>query len=97
MRFEFEGELWLYDGPAPWHFVTVPAEISEAIHDHAVGPRKSFGSIRVIATIGTTTWRTSVFSDKRLVALLLPVRASVRTGEAIEAGDVVTVHLEVGT
>lgn len=97
MPFEFQGELWLYDGPDPWHFVTVPAEISEAIHGHAGGPRSGFGSIRVVATIGSTTWRTSVFPDKRLAALLLPVRSSVRVAEAIEAGDVVPVHLEAGT
>jgi hypothetical protein len=97
VRFEFQGELWLYFGPDPWHFVTVPADISEAIHDQATGSRSRFGSIRVAATVGTTTWGTSLFPDKRLGALVLPVKAAVRDGEALEAGDILTVHLEVAT
>ena len=97
MRFEFEGELRLYDGSDPWHFVTVPADISQAIHDHAPAPRNRFGSVRVAATIGSTTWDTSLFPDKKLGALVLPVKAAVRVGEAIEAGDILRVHLEVAT
>ena len=97
MRFEFQGELWLYDGIDPWHFLTVPPDISEAIHDRAAGPRSGFGSIRVAATIGRTTWDTSLFPDKKLGALVLPVKAAVRQGEALEAGDILTVHLEVSS
>ena len=26
MNVEFSGEMWLWRGPAPWHFITVPHE-----------------------------------------------------------------------
>lgn len=95
MQFEFQGELWLYDGPDPWHFVTVPPDISEAIHDRATALRSRFGSIRVTATVGTTTWDTSLFPEKTLSAFVLPVKAAVRVGESLKAGDILRVHLEV--
>src|SRR6476469_5281713 len=31
MQFEFSGEMWPWRGPAPYHFVTVPGEISSVI------------------------------------------------------------------
>ncbi|MEV0198289.1 hypothetical protein [Nonomuraea sp. NPDC050691] len=26
MNVEFSGDMWLWRGPAPWHFITVPDE-----------------------------------------------------------------------
>ena len=95
MRWEFEGEIWLYEGRGPWHFVTLPLEMSEAIRDHAARPPRGFGSIRVVAAIGNTTWRTSVFPDKASGAFQLPVKAAVREAEDLMAGDMVTVHIDV--
>ena len=95
VRFQFQGELWLYDGPDPWHFVTVPPDISEAIRDHGTPPRSRFGSVRVTATVGNTSWDTSMFPDKKLGTLVLPVKAAIRVGEALEAGEILTVYVEV--
>ena len=25
---EFDGEIWVWEGPSPWHFITVPEEES---------------------------------------------------------------------
>ena len=35
----FEGEIWLWKGPAPWHFITVPEE--ECDHLRATSPAVS--------------------------------------------------------
>ena len=95
-RFTFTAELWRYPGDAaPWHFVTVPRNISESMRTLSEGLRNPFGSLRVIAQIGTTSWRTSVFADTKAKAFLLPVKAEVRKKEKIGHGDGVEVVLEI--
>ena len=90
----FEAELWLWDGDAAWHFITVPPDLSDDIEEQA-GERRGFGSVPVEVTIGSSTWTTSLFPDSKRGAYLLPVKKQVRTREGIEAGDVVTVGLVV--
>ena len=54
-----------------------------------------WGSLRVTATIGGTTWRTSVFPDAKSGAFVLPLKAEVRRREGIGAGDRVAVAVEI--
>ena len=94
-QFEFDAEVWLYDGDAAWHFITVPADVSDQIEAEAPGPRRGFGSVRVRVTIGDTTWATSVFPDSKRGAYVLPVKAEVRKREALSAGSAVTVGVDL--
>jgi hypothetical protein len=57
--------------------------------------RNAFGTLRVVATIGSSTWRTSVFYDTKSSAFLLPLKADVRRKEKLAAGDSVAVALEI--
>ena len=91
----FDAELWLYEGDAAWHFVTVPADVSEEITERTAGARRGFGSVRVRATAGTTTWTTSVFPDSKRGSYLLPVKQQVRKTEQLAAGDAVRITLEL--
>ena len=94
-RFEFSAELWLYEGDAAWHFITVPPDVSDEIDAASSGRRGGFGSVRVRVTVGTTTWATSLFPDSKRGAFLLPVKKDVRRREEIEAGARVAVCLEL--
>ena len=47
------------------------------------------------ATLGATTWRTSIFPDSKSGGFLLPLKAEVRQRERIATGDVVTVAVEI--
>ena len=94
-QFAFDAEVWLYDGDAAWHFITVPPEISDEIEAEAPGPRRGFGSVRVRATIGDTTWSTSLFPDNKRGAYVLPVKAEVRKREGVSAGSSVTVGVDL--
>lgn len=91
----FRAQLWRYAGDSAWHFVTVPKDETEQLRRLSAGLRNAFGSVRVAATIGNTTWRTSVFFDSKAGAYLLPVKADVRRKEGIGAGDDVEVALEL--
>ena len=92
----FRAQVWEHSpaDPGSWHFVTVPAVLSEDLALEA-GPRAGFGSIRVEATIGSTTWRTSVFPDSASGSFVLPVKKQVRRAEALVAGSACRVALAV--
>lgn len=89
----FAGELWEYD-EGGWHFVSMPVMDSEDLRARTAHQRRGFGSLRVRATIGETTWSTSVFPSAS-GSYLLPVKKQVRRSEGLEAGDVVDVSLEL--
>ena len=96
------GPLWRWTTPAAaaaWHFVTIDGAAGEALSATALmrrleGLKKGFGSLKVTATIGASTFSTSVFPSKEL-GWLLPVKASVRKAEGIAEGDVIEVVLEL--
>lgn len=92
----FDAELWLWDArrTETWTFVSLPADQSDEIRDLAGGPRRGFGSVRVRATIGNSTWTTSIFPDSQ-AGYVLPVKRSVRVTEALDVGDVATVTVEL--
>jgi hypothetical protein len=94
-RYEFRGELWEYDGPAAWHFVSLPPEVADDIREQVAPDASAFGSIRVEATVGSTRWRTSLFPDKARRTYLLPIKRGVRLVEDLETGDVVIVTLQI--
>ena len=96
-QFEFEAEVWLYEGDAAWHFITVPADVSDEIEAHTTEKRRGFGSVRVHVTIGATTWSTSVFPDSKRGAYVLPVKAEVRRREGLSAGSPVAVSVDLET
>lgn len=77
------------------HFMSVPAEISGEIRAHAMLVRRGFGSVKVEATIGDVTWRTSVFPSKGSGGYFLPVKIDVCRKEDLVAGDDITVELEL--
>lgn len=95
MRIKFSAKLWVWPGEkAAWRFVTVPKAESEVLRKK-VKHKNGFGSIRVKAKVGKTSWDTSVFPDSKSGTYLLPVKASVRRAEVLEDGELVSVSLVV--
>lgn len=94
MRFSFTGELWGDTPEMSWVFVSVPPDIADEIAD-LIPKRPGFGSVRVEVTVGTATWRTSLFPDSSRGTFILPIRKSVRTEARIDVGDLVDVAIEV--
>jgi hypothetical protein len=93
MDVEFDGAMWFWKGPAPWHFITVPEEECRDLQATAAAVSYGWGMIPVMARIGRTRWRTSLFpKDGRYV---VPVKAAVRKAEGLDVGDTATVRLTV--
>lgn len=88
------GPVWLWRGAdgepakAAWYFLTIDGETASAIRASAVNAA-AWGSVYVEATIGGTTWRTSLFPSKAHGGWLLPVKAMVRKAEKIAEGTVI--------
>jgi hypothetical protein len=91
----FEAELWSSETVAAWVFVTLPAEVGDDLRLLS-GPAIGFGSVRVEVSLGSSTWRTSVFPDKSR-GYVLPVKGAVRRREGLEVGDHVELRLTLAT
>ncbi len=93
MDFKFIGKIFIWRGPAPWFFVTVPAQESRDLNEISRLVTYGWGCIPVQVRIGKTAWKTSLFpKDGRY---LVPIKSSVREAERLEEGDEVTLQLEV--
>ncbi len=88
----FEAEIFRHE-EGSWMFVATGPDVEEEIRARG-GPPRGFGSVRVEATIGSSTWRTSVFPSATL-GFVLPVKKPVRVAEDIDEGALVTVRLRV--
>ncbi len=90
-----------------YHLVTVTGDEAEAIATHAAlhrmefGKQRGFGSVKVVATIGETEWKTSVFPIKlddmsrQTKNWTLLVSKKVMRAEDLAEGDEVSVKLEL--
>jgi hypothetical protein len=93
VELEFSGEVWFWRGPSPFHFVTVPPEESDELQAASAEVTYGWGMIPVEAGIGSTRWTTSLFPKDG--GYVVPLKDVVRTAEAIDVGDTVTVRLVV--
>jgi hypothetical protein len=93
VQFNFSGPIWHWRGPSPFHFVTVPERESAELAALANSVTYGWGMIPVIATVGATTWTTSLFPKDG--GYLVPIRDSVRKAEQLDVDDVITIGLDV--
>lgn len=96
MKVVFDAELWLWDArrTETWTFVSLPDSEAEEIRDLVGGLQRGFGSVRVRATIGNRTWTTSIFPASQ-AGYVLPVKRVIRLAEALDAGDIAAVTVEL--
>jgi hypothetical protein len=88
MELTFTGEVISWRGPSPYHFVPLPVSVCDAIA--VVAPQVSYGwgVIPVTATIGVTSFATSLFPKDG--GYLLPLKDAVRRAEGLDVGDSMT-------
>lgn len=94
-RYDFTAKLWRAKAAAAWHFVTAPGDLSKQIRTIAGAKLNAFGSLRVTAAIGDTSWKSSLFFDTKADAFLLPVKAEVRRKAGVSVGDEVNVAVVI--
>lgn len=89
-------KIVVYQGPSAWRFLGLPKDIATEIRELYGKRSRAWGSIPVTVTLGTTTWDTSLFPDKRSGTYLLPLKAEVRRKEDVTDGATVafTIRLD---
>lgn len=86
---------------AVYHLLRIEGGTAEAIAMHArlqrleFGKRRGFGSVKVMARIGETKWKTSVFPQDKSASWILLVGKKVIRAEDLAPGDPVSVELEL--
>ena len=99
LTFTFSNPCWLWQSSATaWHFISLPQDKSEEIkffNENMHEKTRGWAAVRVVATIGNTSWQTSIFPSSELKAYVLPIKAEVRKKEKIAVGDNVTVKLVI--
>jgi hypothetical protein len=93
--YTIQTKLWIYPGDAAWHFVNIPSNVTEEINFLYSERKRGFGSLPVEVTIGETTWKTSIFPDKKTNSYLLPIKADVRKKEDIASGDMIEIIVKI--
>lgn len=95
MELTFTAKLWEWEGQGAWFFISLPKEYYDEIKDITSSPKKGFGSIKVEAMIGRSTWRTSIFPDSKSSTYLLPIKKAIRVAENLVTGSLVEVKLRL--
>lgn len=93
--YKLQEKVFIYPGDAAWHFFPIPKKVGIDIKEKYGKYAKGFGSLPVVATVGKTTWQTSIFPEKTSGSYILPVKAAVRKAEAIQAGERVSCTIEL--
>lgn len=95
LRFQFNGEVWFYANPGAVYFVSLPIEMSAEILDVVGNSLNPWGTVPVEASIGDFTWESSMFPRKDRQCYDLPLNAKVRKRLALEAGNIITVTIDI--
>lgn len=93
--YHFTADVWEWTSRTSWFFVSLPEDEADSIEERHGDRAGGFGSIRVEATIGTSTWQTSLFPSTEERTYVLPLKKAVRTAEGLEPGSRATVDLTV--
>lgn len=93
MRLRFTGSIWYWRGPAPFHFVSVPATDAAAITEIAPLVTYGWGMIPASVTIGRTTVTTSLWPKDG--GYVVPVKKALQDAEDLDVDDEVEVTLDI--
>lgn len=89
---KFKSNLWVWDGSSPWYFVTVPEKESILIRERFRHVHRGWGSVPVLVQIGDSSWKTSIFWEKK-GTYLLPIKKEIRNREKLVANKKIDVNL----
>lgn len=84
---------------ATYHLVSFIGDEAEALAGHALmqklemGRRRGFGSVKVTASIGDTSWNSSVFPQDKQSSWILLVSKKVIKAQDLAPGDEIAVSV----
>ena len=95
-HFTIKGKVVKYPGTGGWYFVEASDEISDQLKKLTVFEVKKvgFNYIKVRATIGHTSWSTTLFPQKN-GPYMIAIKEYVRKAEGIIEGHIVRIVCEL--
>lgn len=93
IRFAFEAQVITWRGPSPFFFAPIPEPMSADLRLAARAVSYGWGVIPVEASLGGTTFTTSLFP--RDGGYLLPLKDAVRRKAGVTAGDTIAVEMRL--
>ena len=93
--YKIKSTVWIYPGLSGWHFINIPKKESEEIIKSFGKMQRGWGSLPVMVSVGKSTWKTSIFKDKKSNTYLLPLKASIRKEEGIFNRDIIRLKIEI--
>lgn len=94
-EYKFDAVVQVFKGPAAWFYVYIPLDMSLDIKKGFGDRSRGWGSLPVEVNIGETTWKTSIFYDRKEEKYMLPLKASVRKAENIIEGKRITILIKI--
>jgi hypothetical protein len=94
-NFVIKNEVIKYPGAGGWHFVEMSKKQSDELRKLSNLKKVGWGYIKVKATIGRTSWDTTLFPTKKEGPCLLAIKADVRKKEGVIAGKKIAVKISV--
>lgn len=91
---KIKAKVWVFDGPTAWYMVTIPAKQSKQINKEFGDRHRGWGSIPVLVTLGKTTWKTSIFWEKK-GTYVMAIKKEIRKKEKVTSGDVISIKLQI--
>ncbi|ERK70541.1 MULTISPECIES: DUF1905 domain-containing protein [Leifsonia] len=94
VRYEFEAELFRWEARRDlWVFARLPDDVSEEIRLEP-HPPAGFGSVKVMMTLGSSRWSTSIFPESAEGAYIVSIKGDIRKAEGVGLGDRVRLGVE---
>lgn len=91
----FTSGVLVYPGMSGWRFLSLPKKDAVVIKETHGKHARGWGSLPVTATVGKTTWNTSIFPDKQSGTYILPLKAQVRLVEDILDSETVKCAIKI--
>ncbi|HLL60931.1 MAG TPA: DUF1905 domain-containing protein [Candidatus Nitrosocosmicus sp.] len=82
--FSVTDKLEMFEPPAAWTYIPIPSD--KIPHVRPGG----WGSIPIMATVGESTWKTSLFPLKNR-GYFIPIKQMILKKEKLEAGELITI------
>jgi hypothetical protein len=93
VKYEFEGIVFEWRGPAPFYFVETPRDISVQIDEIKSSLSYGWGVIPVRVSIGGIETSTSIIPKNG--SYFVPLKDAIRKPNEIQVGDLIKVQLSL--
>lgn len=87
MQLEVTGPVFEWRGPAPHHFVALPADDAALVREVAAAVTYGWGMVPVAVRMGAARWTTALWPKDG--TYVVPLKLAARRSEGVVTGDVV--------